>query len=95
MNISFYLQEECLAESFNSFIDHCLVLIRKQREVFPTNNRQALMRIEGMLQCLAQIYQMKVFRRTCPFQKELHPEVTSVLKVIRNLPIYDYQTTKF
>ena len=49
MQILVYFQEECLAESFNIFIEHCLVLIRRQREVFPTNNRQAINRLENML----------------------------------------------
>ena len=31
--------------------------------------------------CLSQIYTMKVFKRTCPFQKDIRPEVSSVIKV--------------
>jgi len=75
------IQEECLAESFTRFIDHCLALITLQREVYPTSNRQAMQRLENMLRCLSVIYNMQVFKRTCPFHKELHPEVTSILKV--------------
>lgn len=83
--ILLYLQEECLAESFTRFIEHSLSLIRKQRDAFPVNNRQAMLRLDGMLQCLAVIYSLRVFKRTCPFQKELHPEVTNVIKVCHSL----------
>lgn len=87
LNVS--LQEECLAESFTRFINHCLSLIRKQRDVFPVNNRQAMLRLDGMLQCLHEIYTMNVFRRTCPFQKELHPEIANVVKVSKvNLELF-------
>ncbi|XP_052791167.1 BAI1-associated protein 3-like isoform X2 [Mya arenaria] len=72
--------EECLAESLTRFIDHSLALIHRQREVFPTNNRQAMQRLEGMLRCLSGIYSMQVFKRTCPFHKELHPEITIIIK---------------
>jgi hypothetical protein len=40
-----------------------------------------MQRLDGMLRCLAQIYSMQVFKRTCPFAKELHPEISNVLKV--------------
>ncbi|KAL4240528.1 regulation of dense core granule exocytosis [Mactra antiquata] len=73
-------EEECLAESFTRFIEHSLMLIKKQREAFPVNNRQAMLRLDGMLQCLGVIYSSRVFKRTCPFQKDLHPEVTNVIK---------------
>ncbi|WAQ96587.1 BAIP3-like protein, partial [Mya arenaria] len=73
-------EEECLAESLTRFIDHSLALIHRQREVFPTNNRQAMQRLEGMLRCLSGIYSMQVFKRTCPFHKELHPEITIIIK---------------
>ncbi|XP_052265684.1 BAI1-associated protein 3-like isoform X2 [Dreissena polymorpha] len=73
-------EEECLAESFTRFIGHCTALIQRQREVFPTTNRQAMARLEGMLRCLAALYGMEVFKRTCPFQQELHPQVTNIIK---------------
>lgn len=73
-------EELCLAESFTRFIDYCLNLIKRQREIFIVSSRQAMLRLEGMLRCLAHIYTMKVFRKTCPFQKDLQPEVTNILK---------------
>ncbi|XP_045213590.2 BAI1-associated protein 3-like isoform X3 [Mercenaria mercenaria] len=73
-------EEECLAESFTRFINHSLTLIKRQRDAFPVNNRQAMLRLDGMLQCLAEIYSLHVFKRTCPFHKELHPEITNVIK---------------
>ncbi|KAK3599282.1 hypothetical protein CHS0354_028639 [Potamilus streckersoni] len=73
-------EEEHLAGSLNLFIEYSLSLIRKQREVFPINSKLALSRLENMLRCLAQIYEMKIFRKICPFQKELQPEINSVVK---------------
>ncbi|XP_048248797.1 BAI1-associated protein 3-like isoform X2 [Haliotis rufescens] len=73
-------EEESLAESFNLFIEYCLTLLHRQRETFPPSNRTAFSRLEGMFRCLANIYSMKVFKKCCPFQKELHSEITAVVK---------------
>ncbi|XP_064637155.1 BAI1-associated protein 3-like isoform X4 [Lineus longissimus] len=83
-------QEESLAESFNLFIEFCLGLLRKLRQVFPAANRAAQVRLDFMLRCLAKIYQMSVFRKCCPFQKELHSEIVAVLKK-GNLEWYEKQ----
>ncbi|KAK7502304.1 hypothetical protein BaRGS_00006257 [Batillaria attramentaria] len=42
-------EEECLAESFQNFIEYSLSLIRKIRDTFPTTNAIAFTRLEGML----------------------------------------------
>ncbi|XP_076459329.1 LOW QUALITY PROTEIN: BAI1-associated protein 3-like [Babylonia areolata] len=73
-------EEECLADSFQNFIDYSLSLIRKIRDTFPTNNNIAFSRLEGLLRCLSTIYSSKVFRQCCPFQSELHSEVLAVVK---------------
>ncbi|OWF45641.1 BAI1-associated protein 3-like isoform X2 [Mizuhopecten yessoensis] len=73
-------EEECLAESFKHFNQYCLSLLSKQREVFPTSGKQSICRLEAMMQCLATVYSMDVFRRVCPFEKELHPEVKVAIK---------------
>ncbi|KAJ8319416.1 hypothetical protein KUTeg_004507 [Tegillarca granosa] len=73
-------EEELLAESFTTFIDYCVSLIRRQREVFPFSNRAAFTRLENMLRCLAKIYSTKVFRSICPFEKELHSEIGTAIK---------------
>ncbi|XP_033744420.1 BAI1-associated protein 3-like isoform X1 [Pecten maximus] len=73
-------EEECLAESFKQFNQYCLSLLSKQREVFPTSCKQSISRLEAMMQCLANVYSIDVFRRVCPFEKELLPEVKVAIK---------------
>ncbi|XP_041363362.1 BAI1-associated protein 3-like [Gigantopelta aegis] len=73
-------EEECLAESFLTFIDYCMNLIRRVREIFPPSNRKSIKWLEGMLRCLAKIYDMQAFKKCCPFEKELHLEITAIIK---------------
>ncbi len=42
-------QECALAESFMSFVDYCMDLIRIQREVYPAANKAAQYKIETIL----------------------------------------------
>ncbi|XP_064617037.1 BAI1-associated protein 3-like [Liolophura sinensis] len=73
-------EEESLAESFNIFIEFCLNLIRKIRDIFPPANKAAYRRLEYIVQCLSKIYKLKVFKRCCPFQKELYAEINYAVK---------------
>ncbi|KAL5018735.1 hypothetical protein ScPMuIL_004457 [Solemya velum] len=73
-------EEESLADSFKYFMDYCLSLLRKQREVFPATIKTAVNRLDCMLQCMAQIHGMDVFSHCCPFHKEIHSEVSLVIK---------------
>lgn len=73
-------EEESLAECFTNFINYCLSLLRKQREVFPSSNKAALSRLESMLQCLCKIHSMKIYKHVCPFNNELVLSVKPVLK---------------
>ncbi|XP_025049368.1 BAI1-associated protein 3 [Alligator sinensis] len=73
-------QEENLAESFNSFAEHCLLQLRKLREIFPVANSIAIGRLEFLLRCLSQIYSMQPFQSVCPFHNELHVEIATALK---------------
>ncbi|XP_014672472.1 PREDICTED: BAI1-associated protein 3-like isoform X2 [Priapulus caudatus] len=72
--------EESLAESFNLFIEFCMSLLRKQRDIFPPSNRAASHKLENLLKCLHEIHNLKVFKKCCPFQKELHTEITQIIK---------------
>lgn len=42
-------QEQSLAKSFNEFIDFGLVLIQNHRELFPTDNAPAQIKMEYLL----------------------------------------------
>ncbi|XP_063444013.1 BAI1-associated protein 3-like isoform X1 [Mytilus trossulus] len=73
-------EEEGLARCFTNFINYCLSLIRKQREVFPSSSKTALSRLESMLQCLGQIHVMKIYKHVCPFNNELPLMVKPIVK---------------
>ncbi|CAI9723929.1 BAI1-associated protein 3-like isoform X3 [Octopus vulgaris] len=74
------IEEESLIESFNLFIDYCLNLIRKQRDVFIPSQKDAMHSLECMLRCLSKIYGMTAFKELCPFAKELHSQIVTAIK---------------
>uniref|UniRef100_A0A646QF95 BAI1-associated protein 3 n=1 Tax=Hemiscolopendra marginata TaxID=943146 RepID=A0A646QF95_9MYRI len=73
-------EEELLAESFTLFVDFCLNLLRKQRDLFPCTNTSARGKLHALLRCLSLLQSMQAFWRCCPFHKEIHAEVNSVIK---------------
>ncbi|KAK2162506.1 hypothetical protein LSH36_97g03031 [Paralvinella palmiformis] len=73
-------EEEILAESFDDFIQYCLALFSRHRDIYPTANKIAQVRFECMLRCLNKIYEMPVFRRCCPFKRELRTELIAAIK---------------
>ncbi|GFO38153.1 Bai1-associated protein 3 [Plakobranchus ocellatus] len=81
-------EEEALAEAFNNFIDYSKSLLKKLREVYPPTNKTAFRRLEMMLCCLSTIHKMAVFKKCCPFHRELHSEVLSLIKK-SNVEWYD------
>ena len=54
--VGFFLQEEELAKRFRYFIDYCLQLIGKQRDLYPPANRAAQGRLQNMLRYMSCIY---------------------------------------
>ncbi|XP_028670301.2 BAI1-associated protein 3 [Erpetoichthys calabaricus] len=72
--------ERSLAESFTSFREYCLALLKNLRELFPVNRPRAITRLDYMLRCLNQIHCLQAFKTLCPFHNELHVEITTVLK---------------
>lgn len=73
-------EEACLAESFNVFIDYCLELLQKHRDLFPMTHVEAEHKLVHLLKCLALIYRMKAFQWCCPFRNQLSVEITNTLK---------------
>ncbi|XP_075558268.1 BAI1-associated protein 3-like isoform X2 [Dermacentor variabilis] len=73
-------EEACLAESFNVFIDYCLELLHKHRDLFPLTHVEAEHKLVHLLKCLALIYRMKAFQWCCPFRNQLSVEITNTLK---------------
>ncbi|XP_077489968.1 BAI1-associated protein 3-like isoform X10 [Amblyomma americanum] len=73
-------EEACLAESFNVFIDYCLELLQKHRDLFPMSHVEAEHKLVHLLKCLALIYKMKAFQWCCPFRNQLSVEITNTLK---------------
>uniref|UniRef100_T1IR75 C2 domain-containing protein n=1 Tax=Strigamia maritima TaxID=126957 RepID=T1IR75_STRMM len=78
--VTITITEEMLAESFNLFIEFCLSLLRKQRDLFPPTNKAALIKLEYLLRCLALIQSMQAFWQCCPFHKELPLEVINIVR---------------
>ncbi|XP_046403899.1 BAI1-associated protein 3-like [Ischnura elegans] len=73
-------EEECLAESFNAFIDFGLKLVRRHRQIFNPRDRLALCRLDALLRCLGFMSSMKAFWKVCPFNKEIRGEVIASLR---------------
>ncbi|KAG8196992.1 hypothetical protein JTE90_013136 [Oedothorax gibbosus] len=73
-------EEAALAESFNIFLDFCLKLLQKHRDLFPPGNTFANHKLTHLLKCLSLLHGQKGFRWCCPFRHDLHVEVTCCLK---------------
>ncbi|XP_076331977.1 BAI1-associated protein 3-like isoform X2 [Tachypleus tridentatus] len=73
-------EEAALADSFNLFIDYCLGLIRKHRDLFPAANQMAQYKLSHLLKCLLLLCGMEAYRWCCPFRHQLHTEIINTLK---------------
>ncbi|GFU36632.1 BAI1-associated protein 3 [Nephila pilipes] len=73
-------EEAALAESFNIFLDFCLKIIQKHRDLFPPGNDFTQHKLTHLLKCLSTLHGQKAFRWCCPFRHDLHVEITSSLK---------------
>nr|CAD7438418.1 unnamed protein product [Timema bartmani] len=73
-------EEECLAESFNMFLDYSLQLLRKHRQLFLSHLRVATCRLDYLLRCMGLMSTMKAFWKCCPFNKEIRGEIIASLK---------------
>ncbi|KAJ8364130.1 hypothetical protein SKAU_G00129610 [Synaphobranchus kaupii] len=72
--------EASLADSFSLYTDYCLALLRNMRQTFPCSSPTAITRCEFMLRTLGHIHIMQAFKTVCPFRKELHLEISTVIK---------------
>ncbi|XP_064178440.1 BAI1-associated protein 3-like isoform X2 [Anguilla rostrata] len=72
--------EASLADSFRLHTDYCLSLLRNMRQAFPCSSPSAITRCEFMLRTLGHIHTMQAFKTVCPFRKELHLEIATVIK---------------
>ncbi|XP_067135056.1 BAI1-associated protein 3-like isoform X2 [Centruroides vittatus] len=73
-------EEAAVADSFNMFLDYCLEVLQKHRELFPSANEQAQNKLVHLLKCLSLIHNLQAFKWCCPFRHELHVEVINSLK---------------
>ncbi|XP_028843285.1 BAI1-associated protein 3 isoform X2 [Denticeps clupeoides] len=69
-----------LADSFGSYIEYCLGLIKNMRQVFPCSNSAAVIRCELMLRGVGHLQSMQAFRTMCPLRSQLHLEIATVIK---------------
>lgn len=75
------IEEQAVGESFDNFLEWCMQLAHKQRIVFPSNSRIARDRLDLMLQCMNRLTIMPIFKRCCPFRRDLKLQLTVTLKV--------------
>ncbi|XP_063228828.1 BAI1-associated protein 3 [Bacillus rossius redtenbacheri] len=73
-------EEECLAESFNVFVEYSLHLVRKHRQLFLPQVQESMCRLEHILRCLGLLANMKAFWKCCPFNKEIRGEIVVAIK---------------
>ncbi|XP_043289714.1 BAI1-associated protein 3 isoform X2 [Venturia canescens] len=73
-------EEECLADSFNAFLEMSVEKIRHHRTLFPPLHRAAINKLDYLLRCLGFLSAMKAFSKCCPFNKQIRGEIISALK---------------
>ncbi|CAK9803609.1 BAI1-associated protein 3 [Anthophora plagiata] len=73
-------EEQCLAESFNEFLDVTLKRVRQHRVLFPPLHRPSISKLDYLLRCLGLLSNMKAFRACCPFNKEIRGEIITALR---------------
>ncbi|XP_020709879.1 BAI1-associated protein 3 isoform X2 [Athalia rosae] len=73
-------EEQCLADSFNAFLEMALNQVRKHRILFSPNHRPAIARLDYLLRCLGLLSNMKALRKCCPFNKEIRGEIIHALR---------------
>ncbi|KAG7492011.1 hypothetical protein MATL_G00010080 [Megalops atlanticus] len=72
--------ETSLADSFNLHTEYCLSLLKNMRQVFPCSSPTAITRCEFMLRGMGHMSNMQAFKTVCPFRKELHLEIATIIK---------------
>ncbi|XP_034175454.1 BAI1 associated protein 3 isoform X2 [Osmia lignaria lignaria] len=73
-------EEQCLADSFNEFLEVTLKKVRQHRVLFPPLHRSSISKLDYLLKCLGLLSNMKAFRTCCPFNKEIRGEIITALR---------------
>ncbi|KAG7211433.1 hypothetical protein KM043_010720 [Ampulex compressa] len=73
-------EEQCLADSFNDFLEVSLKKVRQHRLLFPPLYRPTISKLDYLLRCLGLLSNMKAFRTCCPFNKEIRGEIITALR---------------
>ncbi|XP_078053508.1 BAI1 associated protein 3 isoform X5 [Augochlora pura] len=71
---------QCLADSFNDFLDVSLKKIRQHRILYPPLHRPSISKLDYLLRCLGLLSNMSAFRSCCPFNKEIRGEIITALR---------------
>ncbi|KAJ3601541.1 hypothetical protein NHX12_032509 [Muraenolepis orangiensis] len=74
------IDERQLSDSFRLYTEHCLCLMKKVRQVFPSTSPAAITRLELMLRGVGYMQSMQAFKTVCPLRNELHMDITTVVK---------------
>ncbi|XP_076385468.1 BAI1 associated protein 3 isoform X2 [Megachile rotundata] len=73
-------EEQCLADSFNEFLEVTLKKVCQHRVLFPPLHRSSISKLDYLLKCLGLLSSMKAFRTCCPFNKEIRGEIITALR---------------
>ncbi|XP_067211831.1 BAI1-associated protein 3 isoform X3 [Linepithema humile] len=72
--------EQCLADSFNDFLEVSLKKVRQHRVLYPPLHRPTISKLDYLLRCLGLLSNTKAFRTCCPFNKEIRGEIITALR---------------
>ncbi|KAF6770751.1 hypothetical protein AHF37_10351, partial [Paragonimus kellicotti] len=73
-------QLEILANSFEAFTEHALILLPQCRVVFSPEHPESLTHLESLLSCLQELHQSRLFQFCFPFHNSLQSEVITAIK---------------
>ncbi|XP_076667027.1 BAI1 associated protein 3 isoform X1 [Andrena cerasifolii] len=73
-------EEQCLADSFNEFLEVTLKRVRQHRVLFSPLHRPSITKLDYYLRCLGLLSNMRAFRTCCPFNKEIRGEIITALR---------------
>ncbi|KAE8747898.1 hypothetical protein FOCC_FOCC005511 [Frankliniella occidentalis] len=73
-------EEGALAEAFNLWTEHGLLLVRRHRQLYPPRCKELCVRLERLLRTLAALGHMRAMAKCCPFNKDLRSELGCALR---------------
>ncbi|XP_034249414.1 BAI1-associated protein 3 [Thrips palmi] len=73
-------EEDALAEAFNLWTEHALLLVRRHRLLYPPRCRELCGRLEMLLRTVSALGHTRAMAKCCPFNKDLRAELGCALR---------------